>query len=68
MPSAASSALRFRSPQPPSREAVVPKSRAEVEELLERLDERSADELEAQDVDFKEWGKDDRAAVTKAVD
>ena len=69
MPSAASSALRFRSPQPPpSREAVVPKSRAEVEKLLERLDERSADELEAQDVDFKEWGKDDRAAVTKAVD
>ena len=46
----------------------MPKSRAEVEELLERLDERSADELEAQDVDFKEWGKDDRAAVTKAVD
>ena len=46
----------------------MPKSRAEVEELLERLDECSADELEAQDVDFKEWGKDDKQAVTKAVD
>ena len=46
----------------------MPKSRAEVEELLEQLDERSADELEAQDLDFKEWGRDDRAAVIKAVD
>ena len=46
----------------------MPKSRAEVEELLERLNECSADELEAQDVDFKEWGRDERRAVTKAVD
>ena len=46
----------------------MPKSRAEVEELLERLNERSADELEAQDVDFKEWGRNDKQAVTKAVD
>ncbi len=46
----------------------MPKTRAEVENLLARLDERSADELESQDVDFKEWGRDDRAAVIKAVD
>jgi len=61
------------SPPVPSRahrrsEVPVPKTRAEVEELLARLDERSADELESQDVDFKEWGRDDRAAVIKAVD
>lgn len=46
----------------------MPKTRAEVEELLERLDDCSADELEGQDVDFKEWGRDARAAVTKAVE
>lgn len=46
----------------------MPKTRAEVEALLARLDERSADELESQDVDFKEWGRDDGAAVIKAVD
>ena len=46
----------------------MPKSRAEVEELLDRLNECSADELEAQDVDFKEWGRDAKQALTKAVD
>lgn len=46
----------------------MPKTRAEVEELLERLDERSADELESQDVDFKEWSRDAKAAVIQAVD
>lgn len=46
----------------------MPKTRAEVEKLLDRLDDCSADELEGQDVDFKEWGRDDRAALTKAVE
>ncbi len=46
----------------------MPKSRAEVEDLLDRLNECSADELEAQDVDFKEWGRDAKRALTKAVD
>lgn len=44
------------------------KTRAEVQELLDRLDDCSADELEGQDVDFKEWGRDDRTALTKAVE
>lgn len=46
----------------------MPKTRAEVQELLDRLDDCSADELEGQDVDFKEWGRDDRAALARAVE
>lgn len=46
----------------------MPKTLAEVEELLDRLNECSADELEGQDVDFKEWSKDTRASLTKAVE
>ncbi len=47
----------------------MPKTRREVEELLERLNHRSADELEAQDVDFKEWDRRSwRQAVRRAVD
>lgn len=40
----------------------------EVRSLLVRLDEVEADELEGQDLDFKEWPADDRQAVRQAVD
>lgn len=46
----------------------MPKTRAEVEKLLDQLNDCSADDLEGQDVDFKEWGRDDRAGLTKAVE
>jgi ATP-dependent DNA helicase RecG len=40
----------------------------EVRTLLARLDEVEADELESQDLDFKEWPADDRQAIRMAVD
>lgn len=40
----------------------------EVRSLLARLDEVEADELEGQDLDFKEWPADDRQAIRQAVD
>lgn len=40
----------------------------EVRSLLVRLDEVAADELEGQDLDFKEWPADDRQAIRQAVD
>lgn len=40
----------------------------EVRALLARLDEATADALEAQDLDFKEWPADYRRAVALAVD
>lgn len=40
----------------------------EVRSLLARLDEVEADELEGQDLDFKEWPTDDRQAIRQAVD
>jgi len=40
----------------------------EVRALLARLDQASADALESQDLDFKEWPADDRHAVRLAVD
>lgn len=40
----------------------------EIETLLERLDECVADDLEDQDLDFKEWGGGDKASFRKAVD
>ena len=49
-----------------------PKTRTEVEALLERLDEGTAEDLESQDLDFKEWdtrrlNQSVRTAVTAAV-
>lgn len=40
----------------------------EIRALLARLDQASADALEAQDLDFKEWPADERHAVRLAVD
>ena len=40
----------------------------EVRSLLARLDAETADELEGQDLDFKEWPADDRHAVRLAAD
>ncbi len=40
----------------------------EIRALLARLDEVPADELESQDLDFKEWPADDRHAIRLAVD
>ena len=40
----------------------------EIEALLGRLDECVADDLEDQDLDFKEWGDGDKAGFRKAVD
>lgn len=40
----------------------------EVRSLLARLDAETADDLEGQDLDFKEWPADDRHAVRLAVD
>ena len=40
----------------------------EVRSLLARLDTETADDLEGQDLDFKEWPADDRHAVRLAVD
>lgn len=40
----------------------------EVRTLLARLDDVKADDLEAQDLDFKEWPQEERQAVRMAVD
>ena len=42
----------------------MPKTRAEVKALLDRLTERCGDELEDQDLDFKEW---ERTSVRRAM-
>ena len=40
----------------------------EVRSLLAALDTRVADDLEGQDLDFKEWPADDRHAIRMAVE
>lgn len=42
----------------------MPRTRGEVETLLDRLAERCGDELEDQDLDFKEW---DRSSMRRSV-
>lgn len=44
------------------------KTLREIEALLERLEECVADDLEAQDLDFKEWSGSDKRSFRTAVD